>query len=109
MKKLFGLLLIFAVLAAAIPVARSLGAPPAPPGISANDWIPLGDTAGFVITHTNAPLGEPAKPGFVRGYLWFAGLVPGCTSTRIWSHNFIRRRWCDDHNKIPDEWIASRY
>ena len=37
MKKLFGLLLIVAVAVVAIPIARSLGVPPAPPGISAND------------------------------------------------------------------------
>ncbi len=68
MKKLIGVLLIVAVAVIAIPIARSFGLPPAPPGISTNDWIPLGDAAGFVIVHTNAPLGEQSKPGFVRGY-----------------------------------------
>jgi hypothetical protein len=68
MKKLFGLLLIVAVAIVAIPIARSFGVLPAPPGISTNDWIPLGETAGFVITRANGPLGEQSKPGFVRGY-----------------------------------------
>lgn len=77
MKKLFGLLLILTIAVVAIPIARSMGVPPAPPGISARDWIPLGDTAGFVVTHANAPLGEPSMPGFVRGYF----MVRPATST----------------------------
>jgi hypothetical protein len=68
MKKVLGLLLVVAIIVGAVPYARSLGMPPSPPGVSATDWIPLGDTAGFVITHNNAPLVSPTKPGAVRGY-----------------------------------------
>jgi hypothetical protein len=68
MKKVLGLLLVVAIIVGAIPYARSLGMPPLPPGVSASDWIPLGDAAGFVITHNNGPLASPTKPGAVRGY-----------------------------------------
>jgi len=68
MKKVLGLLLVVAIIVGAVPYARSLGIPPAPPGVPANNWIPIGDSAGFVITHNNAPLASPTKPGAVRGY-----------------------------------------
>jgi hypothetical protein len=68
MKKVLALLLVTAIIVGAVPYARSLGVPPSPPGVSANDWIPLGDAAGFVITHNNAPLSSPTKPGAVKGY-----------------------------------------
>ncbi len=68
MKKVLGLLLVVAVIVGVVPYARSLGMPPSPPGVSASDRIPLGDAAGFVITHNNAPLASPTKPGAVRGY-----------------------------------------
>jgi hypothetical protein len=68
MKKVLGLLLVVAIIVSVVPYARSLGMPPSPPGVSAADWIPLGDAAGFVITHNTAPLVSPTKPGAVRGY-----------------------------------------
>jgi hypothetical protein len=68
MKKAFGLFCVVAILLCAVQVARSLGVPPVPPGISANDWIPLGNEAGFVITHDLSPTSAPPKAGEVRGY-----------------------------------------
>jgi hypothetical protein len=68
MNKVLGLALIVAIVVGAVPYARGLGIPPSPPGVSASDWIPLGEAAGFVITHSTAPLAPPTKPGAVRGY-----------------------------------------
>jgi hypothetical protein len=50
MKRLLGLVLAIAIVVTVVPYARSLGAPPAPPGVSAKNWIPFGDAAGFVVT-----------------------------------------------------------
>jgi hypothetical protein len=68
MNKVLGLLSVVAIIVGAVPYARSLGVPPSPPGISASDWIPLGEAAGFVITRNTSPLSSPTKPGAVRGY-----------------------------------------
>lgn len=67
MKPLLGFLLVIAIVVSVVPYARSLGAPPSPPGVSAKNWIPLGDAAGFVISR---PLpGDPMPaPGAVKGY-----------------------------------------
>lgn len=52
MNKILSLLLIAAVVFAAVPYARGLGTPEAPPGIAADHWIAMGEAAGFVITDT---------------------------------------------------------
>jgi hypothetical protein len=67
MKRLIGLLLAIAIVVSVVPYARSLGTPPSPPGVSAKNWIPFGDAAGFVVTQ---PLpGDPIPaPGAVKGY-----------------------------------------
>jgi hypothetical protein len=67
MNKIFGLLLIGAVVVCIAPLARSLDSRPMPPNVSAGDWVPLGDAAGFVITHAGYGSAEPA-PGSVQGY-----------------------------------------
>ena len=67
MKRLIGLLLAIAIVVSVVPYARSLGTPSSPLNIAAKNWIPLGDTAGFVITR---PLpGDPwPAAGMVKGY-----------------------------------------
>ncbi len=66
MNKIFCLLLISAVVVAMVPLARSLDAHPTPPNIKAGEWVPIGDTAGFVITHD--AFGGAPMPGSVKGY-----------------------------------------
>ena len=70
MNKLVSLLLVVAIAFAAIPYARSLGAPDGPPGITADHWIPMGEAAGFVVTETANDLrkGLRTDPNAVRGY-----------------------------------------
>jgi hypothetical protein len=55
---------------AAVPLARGLGAPATPPGITADHWIAMGDSAGFVITDTANDLhdGLRSEPNIVKGY-----------------------------------------
>jgi hypothetical protein len=70
MRKLLALLPVAALALAAIPYARGLGTPEAPPGIAADHWIAMGDAAGFVITDTANDLrkGLRTEPNAVRGY-----------------------------------------
>jgi hypothetical protein len=69
MTRILGLVLAIAVIVCAVPYARGLGAPSSPPGVSSSDWIPLGDTAGFVITDDKASPGKArTPPGTVKGY-----------------------------------------
>lgn len=70
MNKLLSLLLLGAIAIAAIPYARGLGTPEAPPGIAADHWIAMGDAAGFVVTDTSNDLrkGLRSDPNAVRGY-----------------------------------------
>lgn len=70
MNKALGLISAAAIAVAAIPSARSLGAPEAPPGITTDHWIAMGDAAGFVITDTANDLrnGLRSEPNVVKGY-----------------------------------------
>ena len=70
MNKLLSLLLIATIAIAAIPYARGLGSPEAPPGIPADHWISMGNAAGFVITDTANDLrkGLRTDPNAVKGY-----------------------------------------
>ena len=36
-----------------------------PPGVSANDWVPMGEAVGFVIEHGDSHMN---RPGVLRGY-----------------------------------------
>jgi hypothetical protein len=67
MKRLLGLVLAIAIVVTVVPYARSLGAPPSPPGVPTKNWIPFGDAAGFVVTQ---PLPGDPRPaaGMVKGY-----------------------------------------
>jgi len=70
MNKMLSLLLVAAIAIAAIPYARGLGTPEAPPGIAVDHWIAMGDAAGFVITDTANDLrkGLRNEPNVVKGY-----------------------------------------
>jgi len=70
MNKFLSLLLVLAIAIAAIPYARGLGTPEAPPGIAADHWIAMGEAAGFVITDTANDLrrGLRNEPNVVKGY-----------------------------------------
>ena len=70
MNKILSLLLVATIAITAIPYARGLGTPEAPPGIAADHWIPMGEAAGFVITDTANDLrnGLRTEPNVVKGY-----------------------------------------
>ena len=69
MKKLYGFILALATAAIVIPHAHGLGTPSPPPGISASDWIPLGEDAGLVIAHAHSPIDmSKSTAGTVKGY-----------------------------------------
>jgi hypothetical protein len=70
MKQLLGIVLAVLIVVIAVPYARSLGSSSAPPGVSAGDWIPFGDAAGFVIVH-DSTVSAPIRPtaGTIKGYL----------------------------------------
>jgi hypothetical protein len=70
MNKMLSLLLVATIAIAAIPYARGLGTPEAPPGIAADHWIPMGEAAGFVITDAANDLrkGLRNEPNVVKGY-----------------------------------------
>jgi len=70
MNKVLTALLVATIAIAAIPYARGLGTPEAPPGIPADHWIAMGDAAGFVMTGTDNDLrkGLRNEPNVVKGY-----------------------------------------
>jgi hypothetical protein len=68
MKKVFGLALVTAIVMGSVPLARSLDAPIVPPGIDAGDWIPMGNSAGFVVSKHDSSMGSAAPVGVVKGY-----------------------------------------
>jgi hypothetical protein len=69
MKVMFSLLFAAAFLVSAVPYARSLGTPPSPPGVPADNWIPFSDYAGFVITPRDSlPSRDKLAAGTVKGY-----------------------------------------
>jgi hypothetical protein len=77
MKTLVGILLAVAITAGVVPHARGLGAPPSPPGVAAGDWVPMGETAGFVIEHGDS---LTRRPGILRGYFT---ILRGTTWMRV--------------------------
>ncbi len=68
MKKAIGALLAAAVIVGLAPYARSSGPQPLPPGISADNWIALGDRAGFVVTNGDSLIGSTGAVGVAKGY-----------------------------------------
>jgi hypothetical protein len=69
MKVIFSLLLVAAFLVIAVPHARSLGTPPSPPGVAADNWISFSDSAGFVVIPGDLlPSRDKPLAGTVKGY-----------------------------------------
>jgi hypothetical protein len=68
MKKVIGLLLVTAIVIGIGPYARGIGNSPLPPGISTDNWIALGDTAGFVVTNSDSLIGSTRSVGVAKGY-----------------------------------------
>jgi hypothetical protein len=69
MKQLLGIIFAAAIVISVVPNARSIGSLSPPHGVSANDWIPLGDAAGFVIAHNETtPTAINPAVGTVKGY-----------------------------------------
>jgi hypothetical protein len=68
MKKIICLFLVTAVAAGIGPHSLSWGDSLLPPGISADNWIALGDRAGFVITNGDSLIGSTGSVGVAKGY-----------------------------------------
>lgn len=68
MKKLIGAALIAVIVLGLVPFARSIDAPTIPPGIDPGNWVPMGDSAGFVISKGGSSMGSAAPVGVVKGY-----------------------------------------
>ena len=68
MNKIIGLILATAVVTGVGPNALSSDAGPLPPGISAENWVALGDRAGFVVTNGDSLIGSASSVGIAKGY-----------------------------------------
>jgi hypothetical protein len=67
MHKVFGLVLATSLVMGVGQSAVSSESP-VPPGVSADNWILLGDRAGFVITNGESLIGSTTAVGVARGY-----------------------------------------
>jgi len=98
MKTLFAIALVALIFVLALPTARSALGLEHPPGVAAQAWIPMGESAGFVVTGSTMPRGvspqrdrtmgvaQPALRGYFavkRGNAWYridtipeAGIAP---------------------------------
>jgi hypothetical protein len=68
MKKIIVLLFTTALMLGLGPHALSSDAASLPPGISAENWIALGDRAGFVLTNGDSLVGSASSVGVAKGY-----------------------------------------
>jgi hypothetical protein len=70
MNKVLSILLVVAIAAGIVPYARGVGAPSPPPGIAAGKWVPMGESAGFVITGSGNDFrqGLKSEPHTMKGY-----------------------------------------
>jgi hypothetical protein len=70
MNKALSVLLLAAILAGIVPFAHSLGTPSPPPGIAADNWVPMGESAGFVITKADNDFrhGLRSERSALKGY-----------------------------------------
>jgi len=68
MKRIIGLLLVAAAVIGIGPYALSSNAQVLPPGISTDNWIALGDRAGFVVTNGDSLIGSANSVGVAKGY-----------------------------------------
>jgi hypothetical protein len=67
-NKVLSALLATAVVVGLAPYARSSGPQLLPPGITADNWIALGDRGGFVITNSDSLIGSTSAVGVAKGY-----------------------------------------
>jgi hypothetical protein len=70
MNKVLSVLLLVAIAAGVVPYAHSLGTPSPPPGIAADNWVAMGEAAGFVITKAGNDFrrGLSSEPNTLKGY-----------------------------------------
>ena len=68
MNKIIGLVLATALVLGVGPHALSSDVPALPPGVSAENWIALGDGAGFVLTNGDSLIGSTSSVGVAKGY-----------------------------------------
>ncbi len=68
MNKIIGLLSATVLVLGVDPHAVSSDAAAIPPGISADNWIALGDRAGFVLTNGDSMIGSTSTVGVAKGY-----------------------------------------
>jgi hypothetical protein len=70
MNKFISIVLIGAIVVGIAPYARSVGTPSPPPGISADNWVAMGESAGFVFTSSGNDLhqGLRSEPNTMKGY-----------------------------------------
>jgi len=62
MKTLVAIALVALICVLAMPNARSALGMERPPGVAAESWVPMGDSAGFVVTGNSLPGGVNARP-----------------------------------------------
>lgn len=67
MKKLIGIVFSAAILIGTVSVAQRMEALGSPPGIAAENWIAIGDAAGFVVTAGDFQ-GSARATGSLQGY-----------------------------------------
>src|ERR1700722_1202487 len=70
MNKALSILLVIALAAGIMPLARSIEVSSLPPGVATGNWIPMGDAAGFVITGVGNDFlnGYRNEPNMVKGH-----------------------------------------
>jgi hypothetical protein len=87
-NKILGEFLATAVVIGLAPYARSSGPPLLPPGISADNWITLGDRAGFVITNGDSLVGSTSAVSVAKGYFWHNALLTIIPSAKLHAPDF---------------------
>jgi len=71
MNKYHAFLLAAAIVVGVAPYARSVGVPAPPPGVQESNWIPMGESAGFVIAKGREGFQSGAArraPNTTKGY-----------------------------------------
>jgi hypothetical protein len=70
MNRVLSILLVGAIVIGMVPYARSVGTPSPPPGVPADNWVAMGESAGFVITSASNDFHQDLKsePNAMKGY-----------------------------------------
>ena len=104
MNKVLTIFLAVAIVAGIVPYARGVGAPSPPPGIAADNWVPMGEAAGFVISGAgnNFRQGLKSESNTISGYFmirlkgsWMrVETAPGYeTQPAAFGHDRCRQEW----------------